>query len=216
MMEFSRMMKVMLLAAVLIGLSACASSRSTVSINTPENISNPANGVQVTLTVVDERKFEVDPGLPEIPSLSKDEHNDASIKARAIGRKRNEWGAALGDVILPEGHTVAGVMKGYMENAFREAGYVVLNEGDQGYDAAAPVTVHIIQYWCWLAMMKGMSNISEIVVKGPIPILEPAIVVQNEYTNVKMFAFDSVWQETATNGMKLLSEKLTIELKKAQ
>ena len=111
-MEFLQKTKAVLLVLMLISLSACAVDRSTVSVDAPENISNPSNGVEVKLaSVTDGRVYEFQPATPDIPSLSEDEIVNADIKARAFARKRNSYGKALGDVILPEDQTVAEIMK---------------------------------------------------------------------------------------------------------
>jgi hypothetical protein len=38
----------------------------------------------------------------------------AEVKARAIGRKRNTYGKALGDMVLEGGQTVEGVVREYL------------------------------------------------------------------------------------------------------
>ena len=107
-MMFMRFVKPVLLLVVLMGLSACALDRSTVAIEPPASISNPAMGVDVKLVnVLDERIFEYKPATPDIPSLSENEINNADVKARAFARKRNSYGQAHGDVVLPAGETTS-------------------------------------------------------------------------------------------------------------
>ncbi|WP_336605487.1 hypothetical protein [Stutzerimonas stutzeri] len=59
----------------------------------------------MVITTIDERTFESKPRSAGIPSLKGGEINDTSITERAFARKRNGFGKALGDVVLPSGRT---------------------------------------------------------------------------------------------------------------
>ena len=212
-----RFVKSVLLLTMLIGLSACAAGRSVVSIPLPNSESNPVNGVDIKLVAVtDNRVFQVKPGVPEVPSLSEDEEINSGIKARAYARKRGDWGQGLGDVILPEGETVVGVMTQYMQSAFQNAGYRVLSEGDAGYDSAIPVTVRIVQFWCWVELTVGLSNISEIIIRAPDGKLEDVLIVRNKSVHKAFLSTDEAWQQCATLGMQEISAKVSAELRKLQ
>lgn len=131
-------------------LGACATSRSVVQIEEPDTIENPTEGVEVRiLEVNDKRQFEIDPPRPDIPSLANDEIDDDAITARAYARKRNTYGMALGDVLIPEGKTVADAIAKTVENGFQAAGYRVLTPVDPNYDKAADVKVDIAEFWSW-------------------------------------------------------------------
>lgn len=219
-MEFLKKLKAMLLISMLIGLSACAVDRSTVSVDAPEDISNPVNGVEVKIaSVTDGRIFEFQPATPDIPSLSEDEIANADIKARAYARKRNAYGKALGDVILPEGQTVAGVMRKALTHAFRTAGYRVMEPEDAAYDKAIPVEAKIIQFWSWIDWgfwELGVHNRAEVFIKAPTGSLAEGVTVQNEVVTKHAAVFDSDWQESAVTGMQEISVKVSEELKKSQ
>jgi hypothetical protein len=218
-MELLNKIKTVLLVLMLTGLSACAVDRSTVSVEAPENISNPVNGVEVTISVMDDRVFEFQPATPDIPSLSEDEIVNEDIKARAIARKRNTYGKALGDVILPEGQTVAGIMEKALENAFRSAGYRVMEPGDPAYDTAIPVEAKVIQFWSWIDWgfwELAVHNRAEVLIKAPSGKMVDGLTVFNETVSKHAAVFDGDWQESAVTGMREISVKVSEELKNSQ
>ena len=219
-MTIIRGVKILLVFTFLAGLSACAVDRSTVSVDPPESIANPVNGVDVKLvSVTDNRMFEFRPTTPDIPSLSEDEINNDSIKARAFARKRNSYGKALGDVVLPENQTVAGIMKPALENAFRAAGYRVLEPGDPAFEKAIPIDVKVVQFWSWIDWgfwELGLHNKAEVSISASEGSLAEGITVFNETVGKHAAVFDGDWQKSAATGIKELTIKVTEELKKKQ
>lgn len=142
---------VVLLSVVLVG---CATSRSEVKLASP-----PASGSSqatreqavVIQLVNDTRVFEEAPRDPSIPSLGFEGASNASeeTKARAIGRKRNAYGKALGDVLLQGGQTVKGVIHENLASALTQAGYKVVDESAAGAGNPVKITVDIQQFWAW-------------------------------------------------------------------
>ncbi len=91
--------------------SGCALTRGEVDIAVPE-ITNPDSSVVVKLTEISDRRvFEKNPRKANIPSLKDGEISDSSVTKRAVARKRNAFGAALGDILLPKGRTVEAVVR---------------------------------------------------------------------------------------------------------
>ncbi len=141
-----------LLACVV--LTGCATSRSEVQLGAPTAVTPavPSKNRNVVIrTVTDARNFEEAPSDPSIPSLGHEGSAAASaeLKARAIARKRNTFGKALGDVTLQEGQTVAGVVRSNLAIAFQQAGFTVTPEGAAG-DSPLVVDVSIKQFWGWM------------------------------------------------------------------
>ena len=100
-------------------LTGCATSRGVLDLKVPD-LPNPASSQAVKIMdVTDKRVFEIEPKKPSIPSLQNDEINDPKITRRAVARKRNGFGAALGDILLPEGQTVEQLTRAALENALR-------------------------------------------------------------------------------------------------
>ena len=131
-------------------LAGCATSRSEIDINVaPMSSAQVAasNGKKVQISTVDERVFQIDPRSPDIPSLKNNEVTDKSITERAIARKRNGYGMALGDVLLPSGRTLSQLVNESVASAYKQAGYEVVTE--PGAADATAVKVHIVEFWSW-------------------------------------------------------------------
>lgn len=132
-------------------LGGCATTRSEIALSAPVAAA-PATGKPVVIrSVKDERVFEQAPRDPGTPSLGFEGAAQASAetRARAIGRKRNTYGQALGDVLLQPGQTVEGVVRENLSAALQQAGYRVVAEKDAG-GSALVADVRIKQFWSWL------------------------------------------------------------------
>lgn len=132
-------------------LAGCVHSRSEVDVSATQP--SPAlgvavsNGKKVVISAMDERDFQIKPRSADIPSLKNDEITDKSITERAIARKRGDFGKAYGDVLLPSGRTVSGVVSEAVISAYRQAGYEVVT--DPAVGDASHVKVHIVEFWAW-------------------------------------------------------------------
>lgn len=146
----SKIFILILFVSLLLFASGCATSRGIVDVKVSPS-ETPAGGVAVKIVnVTDSRKFEVAPKEQTTPSLGEEEIKDANIRSRAIGRKRNAFGKALGDFLLPEGKTVQGVVKEAMSKALREKGYAVIDPGSIDYEKAIPLEADINQLWAYM------------------------------------------------------------------
>ncbi|MGP4955327.1 flagellar biosynthesis protein [Pseudomonas helleri] len=139
--------------AAIVFLAGCVTSRSEVDISGahPSHALgvSVSNGKKVAIIAADERDFQIKPRSADIPSLKNDEITDKSITERAIARKRDGFGKAYGDVLLPSGLTVSGVVSEAVASAYRQAGYEVVS--DPGASDVAKVKVHIVEFWGWLS-----------------------------------------------------------------
>jgi len=217
-MNINVLTKNFVLMFILIYMTGCALSRSVVPVEISETAVNPANGINIKIvSVTDKRIFQLNPRTPDIPSVSETEGNNETIRARAIARKRNGFGAALGDVLLPEGQSVANLLKRSLSNSFRLAGYRVLKPSDLNYEEAKPVSVELIKFWSWIewgfAVFK-VHNRSEVRLQGPVASLENGKTISNEHIGSHAAVFESDWQDSASLGLAGLSEKVTLELQK--
>ncbi|MAL40834.1 MAG: flagellar biosynthesis protein [Thalassospira sp.] len=199
-------------------LGACATSRSVVQIEEPDTIENPTEGVEVRiLEVNDKRQFEIDPPRPDIPSLANDEIDDDAITARAYARKRNTYGMALGDVLIPEGKTVADAIAKTVENGFQAAGYRVLTPVDPNYDKAADVKVDIAEFWSWFEpgfWQVTVHNRSDITITTDAEIAPEPIKVTEHYRENMQMVLDSDWQASAIKALKQVRETITEQVQK--
>lgn len=143
----------------LLGVTAltagCAYTRSEVKLGGYDtagaNYTVTKPKVVLIRSVTDERIFEESPSQPNVPSLGHEGSSQATAdtKARAISRKRNGFGRALGDVLLKDGQTVPGIVRDNLVAALRQAGYrTTTNAAEAG---ASPIIIdaHIKQFWAW-------------------------------------------------------------------
>lgn len=210
--------KIVLIAATALFLTGCATSRSVLDITVPD-VPNPAGSQAVKIIeVVDKRPFELKPNNPAIPSLQNGEIKDPTITRRAVARKRNTYGAALGDVLLPEGQTVTELTRSALVNGLRESGYMVVAAGEPGYDTAIPVSAEIEQFWAW--MTPGFWQIkldyrAHIQLTGDWPLAGDKRFLEGDVRVLSYAATESEWQRVINTGLEKLIQNLKSMLKKA-
>lgn len=166
-----KMVKFILVTLMLVLAAGCATSRGVIDI-TDEVSANPAEGQAIKFVrVTDKRGFQLNPPQADIPSLKNGEIDDPVITERAIARKRNSYGKALGDILLPEGKTVMDVVENRLSEGFRENGYRVITDKDDGYDTATSIEVDINKFWGWFSpgfWSLGINFVTSIIVTAPI------------------------------------------------
>jgi uncharacterized lipoprotein YajG len=137
-------------------MAGCATSRSEILLQDPTPVASDVaagtKGTVVIRTVKDERVFEQAPKDASIPSLGFEgaDKATAELKARAVGRKRNGYGKALGDVVLKEGQTVEGVIRDNVAAALRSAGFKVADANEVVSGTPVTLDIHIRKFWAWL------------------------------------------------------------------
>ena len=192
---------------ILILFSGCATNRGIVDISVDAPI-NPDSGKIVKIAAVrDARKFELKPDIPSIPSLKGGEINDPSITSRAIARKRNGYGKALGDILLPEGKTVSQVVEKALIKAFRESGYKVVSETDVEYAEAIPVEADIEQFWAYFEpgfWVIALHFDADITLAGEITPLKEGCSIKVSEKQRGQMADTRAWKSIFNQGMKVL------------
>jgi len=188
------------LAAALL-ISGCAVTRSEVQLGAGPSAAPTAvaSGKSIAIgKVVDARRFEASPREPSTPSLGSEGGDDAT-RARAIARKRNTYGMALGDVLLAPGQTVAGVVREHLVVALRDAGYRVVDAGTGGVPV---VDVDIQQFWSWLTPGFFAVTVSTIVATD-MRIGGRATPVAVRVTNQEsaLAVTDGAWTEAVDKAM---------------
>jgi len=155
-MKTSLLMSVLVLAALSTG---CVTGRRVVPLELGAVSAPPADasrGGVVLEPVVDARKFENKPKEPSTPSVGGDVAAlSAADRSQAIGRQRNTYGKALGDVFLPAGQSVEGLVDSVLVDGFQRAGFTVLRKSTG--EEVATVSAEIEQFWGW--MTPGMFTI---------------------------------------------------------
>lgn len=192
-------------------LFGCATSRSVVDVQTPQG--KNGTGQKVTITALDERQFTVKPPSADMPSLKNDEEiSDKSITSRAIGRKRNGYGMALGDVLLPEGITVSQLVARSVAEGYRRAGYQVIEAAAKNGDTQA-VTVRITEFWSWFspgfmsvaANNKARLNITSAALTSPIALV-------TDKRDSMQVVTENDWKVIAEAGLQAITDATVKEL----
>lgn len=150
-MHFSRFL---LAAACLALLGGCATNRSYMKLDVSRGSATvaSASGKSVVIDAVqDARRFEENPSDPSVPSLKKgDQYKlDAEERKRAIARKRNGFGKAIGDILLEDGQTVETLTRDLVADGFARHGYQVVAAGATAPSGAVHVNVKIDEFWAW-------------------------------------------------------------------
>lgn len=154
------MRRVTLVSAALLGCllftSGCAVGRRTLPLDVPHTTGlGTAKGSVFIGEVTDARRFENKPQLPSVPSIDGDVTKASKEQlANVIGRQRNTYGAALGDIGLPDNDTVMKRTRLLIEEGFRRKGYAISSDPAAG----ATATVGIDEFWAWIT--PGMWSLS--------------------------------------------------------
>ena len=187
--------------------SGCAATRSEVKLASPgaaPAATMPATGrVVVIRSVKDERVFEQSPRDPSTPSLGGEgaSKTPAEIKARAIGRKRNAYGMAMGDVLLEPGKTVEAVVRENLAIALGQAGFQVRDSAPAGL-APLMIDVRIRKFWSWLtpgalAMTVEALIETDLSATGAAP-----IAVNVRSSDARMFPTEGAWIELVDKALQ--------------
>ena len=159
----------------------------------------------------DLREFQINPRQADIPSLKNNEINDPSITSRAIARKRNSFGKAMGDILLPEDQTVMDLVADSLTRALRENGYRVLGESDPDFAAAAPLEVAIDRFWGWFQpgfWQLKLHFSTAIQVKGPIDPFANGMTFASDVAKDFQVANTSNWRETIEASLDELNLRI--------
>jgi hypothetical protein len=205
--------------AMLIGLlgSGCATNRGILDVRVNET-QNPAVDRVVTIVrVTDSRLFEEAPRSPSIPSLKGREVVDKAITSRAIARKRNGYGKAIGDILLPEGRTVEMLVKEALVKSFREAGYRVTDDATESEDKAVPIEADIEQFWSWVTpgfWAVSMEFETKVKIKGAVPPFGDGETVRGYVELHTQAAGTRAWLNTINKGIEAFNEEVKKRLVK--
>ena len=219
---FSRMPKIqtLLLITAVVLLAGCATSRSIIDIpsHVPQEaqVAATVDGKAVYIaTVRDSRSFQERPPSPDIPSLDPSETSSAEIISRAIGRKRNTYGKALGDILLREGTTVESLTSSAIRRAFSENGYMVLDNASQVTPNVFVVNADINQFWTWMnpgfwAITLSAEISTNLRIKQGAH--EQELVVQSKSADSFQTGSESNYLQVITEALSLYIEELKRKL----
>lgn len=210
---------VIMTAFVALSVSACATNRSVIPIAAPVG-EQPKSGALAKIGEVrDLRQFSINPGDPSMPSLgSADEIQDAKVTGRAVARKRNTFGQALGDVALPETVSVASLVRDAARKALQDKGYMVVDEGSPDSARALPLAIDVQEFWAW--MQPGFTSLtftfnSALGLKGGGLLVTDPSVAKSQTVVTSAFGTESVWTQTVQNGVNEMTEQIKLHIKPA-
>lgn len=152
--------KIALSSVLIVGITGCVSTRGLVSLESPvkQMSAQQSNSKTAVIKIIeDKRVFEEKPKQANIPSLKGGLHKaTASDKAKAIARKRNGYGKAMGDIFLRD-ETVVSVFEKRIESALSHSGYTVVPAA-QVQKPDLVLTVKVDKFWSW--MQPGFSYVT--------------------------------------------------------
>ena len=201
-------------------ISSCAATRSTLDLTVPR-VEAPTGQTSVKLIEVnDRRSFEANPRTPSVPSLQNAaEINDPAIRSRALARKRGGFGMAMADILLPEGRTVEQLVREAVTTAFRDRGYLVVDDTSPVNAKALPLSVDIRQFWSWFT--PGFWAISIefegiVILKSEALLINPEETVRGYALARSMAATDGEWQRTMQQGIGDLIDKMKARIRRPE
>lgn len=198
--------------------SGCVMGRRTVDLQmTPLAVSPTLAGTSRDIVlgpVTDERRFQNKPADPSIPSVDGDvmKTPPGELK-RMIGRQRNMYGGAMGDVALPAGQTVEAKMFDLIKWVLESRGHQVSTQSETA--PADCIEVKINQFWAWFT--PGFAYVTfEARIQCELIItrdkLTTSILVSGYGENKGQVASNENWQLAYSRAFDHFRGNLAIEL----
>src|SRR5687767_6105633 len=121
---------VLLAATVLLLETGCVTGRRSIALPIQPVAAVPPTKGDIRISeVVDNRQFENKPSQPSTPSIDGDVNTLSSEQKNVmIGRQRNTYGKAMGDVSLAPGDSVNKRVRALMEQGLQQRGYRVISD----------------------------------------------------------------------------------------
>lgn len=213
-MRFKTLVFVLFIGFTLIA-GGCVAKRAIIDLQTEISATDAFSEAVKFVRVSDIRSFEKRPASPSIPSIKYGEIDNKAITSRAIARIRLPYGKAKGDILLPEGRTVADVVQEVVTKAFRESGYRVVSQDDPDYASAQPVEVEIERFWAWYTTGVWVLRFdfdSHIKITGGPVAFENGKEITAKATLLGQGAAKRQWRNTFNAGLKALLEEIKKEL----
>jgi uncharacterized lipoprotein YajG len=204
--------QLILAAAALLILPSCVVGRRTIDPPVPVADHTAAKGSVVIASIRDLRVFENKPSIPSTPSIDGDHTTmSAADKNRMVGRQRNAYGMAMGDIGLPAGQTVQNKTRQLLAEAFARRGYTLAEGG--GNSAGADIQ----EFWAWFT--PGMWYVQfEAVIQCRLTVSKGGtsrtLTVKGHGSNGGQVASDANWNLAYERAFKDFLTNLDTELKR--
>lgn len=151
-----RKISLTLLLATTVLTGCVTGTRNLENLTVPEysNEKSAAGDVYIA-AIIDSRVFEQKPRNPSTPSVKGDLNSiSKQTLSSLIGRQRNGYGKAMGDVALPANVTVQDKVRDLVTTGLESRGYTVVTDEN----AANQITVDIDKFWAWFT--PGFTSVS--------------------------------------------------------
>jgi hypothetical protein len=127
--------------------AGCVTGRRSLSLPvSTRNVQSAIRGPVYIATITDDRQFQNKPSDPSIPSIDGDVTKlSAAEKDRMIGRQRNTFGKAMGDIGLKDDDAVTKRVRLLVEEGLRRKGYGISDDPKDPVSAA----VSVEEFWGW-------------------------------------------------------------------
>lgn len=174
-------------------LTGCVTGRRTIPLDVPSSSAVPAVKDDIDIrSVVDNRHFENKPPSPSTPSINGDVNKmDKDTLKTMIGRQRNGYGKAMGDIQLAPGETVETRTRSLISEEMKRRGYATVPGSVNSMD------VSINKFWAWftpgfmtVTFESQLSCDIELVLKGK----REKFTVEGYGKNPGQVASDANWK----------------------
>jgi len=199
-------------------LTSCATNRS-VLIVTPEDTlpSTVLDKSAIIRSITDARQFMDKPPTPDIPSLGQGGvlKHSTELRSRAIGRKRNGYGKALGDVFLEDNNSVQNLVINTLTNVLNNYGYKIHDINLTYPPDTIFIDITINKFWSWIDI--GFWSIGiDAEIDTDVSITyddNKTKSISARTSNRVMAATDSAWKETIDLALQNYKKNAEKELK---
>ena len=200
----------------LIFVTGCAVGRRTIDLPVQSFSNSPGEKGEIFIgSIEDKRVFQNHPSVPSIPSIDGNIHSLTSKeKGLMIGRQRDGYGRARGDIALPADDSVVERMRRLLEEGFRSRGYSIAPDSSAPNSASATID----EFWAWFS--PGFWSVSfEARVYCTIKLKKSdgssTIVVKGYGLNKGQIASDANWQLAYQEAFQDFLSKLDSKLAQA-
>ena len=201
----------LILASVITILqTGCVVGRRTVVLPIPSlDAATAKKGVIYITSITDARTFQKKAAEPSMPSVKGN-----SQKEIIIGRQRNTYGMAMGDIALPVDDSVIKRTRLLIEQGLQHRGYQISSDSNVPNTA----NISIDEFWAWFT--PGFWSVSfEARVSCTINFKKADssvnVIVKGYGINHGQVASDANWQEAYDLAFRDFLSKLDTELFKA-
>jgi uncharacterized lipoprotein YajG len=137
-----------LIGAAIVLQTGCVTGRRSFELQVPTSAVPAGTAGKVYIAgVTDDREFQNKPSDPSIPSIDGDVTRlSAAEKDQMIGRQRNGFGKAMGDIALPSDESVTSRARLLVEEGLKRKGYAISTDPH----SANVVAVSVKDFWAWM------------------------------------------------------------------